>query len=99
VQIGVSDGLFALGALLFVGASVVQMVLLPRSLRYRTDLRPGQSVGQGRSFFWQMNVMDPRHYDSDEGRRFHRKMLTFTGIQLLGGLLIGMGVVVTDTFG
>ncbi|MFL5384489.1 MAG: hypothetical protein ACJ8GN_18365 [Longimicrobiaceae bacterium] len=93
-----SDALFVLGAVVFIGASLVQMLVWhPRSVQYRTDLRPGQSAGEGASWFWQVNVFDPRNYRSEAGRRFYPKLLITACIQLVGIGLMGLAFVFFDS--
>ncbi|HEX6751301.1 MAG TPA: hypothetical protein VF092_28680 [Longimicrobium sp.] len=87
--------LFVIGAAMAVGSVVVQAtILLPRSRQFRTDLRPGQHFGRGRSPFWQLNALNPRNYESPEGRRFYRTLLAATAIQWTGAILMFISLVV-----
>lgn len=52
----------AAGLTAFV-ACVASMVVLVRLRPHRTDLRPEQHIGEGRSAIWQVNAFDPRNYD------------------------------------
>jgi hypothetical protein len=83
------NGLFVVGGLLFLGSAAVQMAVIhPRARTYRTDLRAGRHIGRGRSPFWQVNVLDPRNYDSPAGRRFYRILVGATLLQATGAVLM-----------
>ena len=43
---------------------VAMMIVLVRLRPHRTDLRPEQHFGEGRSAIWQVNALDPRNYDA-----------------------------------
>jgi len=72
--------------------TVVAMTRLNVRLReHRTDLRPEQHFGEGRSWFWQVNVMDPANYDH-VGRK---RVRTLYLLQAMLMLCFVLGVVAT----
>lgn len=85
------ETVLVLGVSLFVVSSAWQMVLIPRSRRYRTDVPANARRGAGSSPFWQVNVYHPRNYQSEDGRRFHRKLAIAVLIQVVGMLLFMTG--------
>lgn len=60
-------------------AGVWALVLLVRLRQYRTDLKPDQHFGEGKSGAWQQNVTDPGNYGS-HGKRLLRWL---SAVQLL----------------
>ena len=90
-------GLFTIAALMVVGSVTANIVyFLPQSRNYRTDLRSGQRIGQGRFPFWQMNVLNRDNYNSPEGGRFHRKMMLVNYVQWIGLFFLFTCLVLLD---
>jgi hypothetical protein len=70
--------------------TVVTMTIVNVRLReHRTDLRPDQHFGEGRSWAWQVNVMNPANYDA-VGRK---RVRTLYLLQALLMLCFVLGVV------
>ena len=71
---------------------VTMHVSLVRLRDYRTDLRPEQHHGEGRSWAWQLNVMNPDNYN----RAGRRRLRVFTLLQLLMlvWFVLGVGLIV-----
>jgi len=67
--------LFGISSFVFAFALLVVLVRLQQ---YRTDIKPGQSFGDGSSPIWQLNVMNPGNY-TEPGRRLLRYLY---GLQL-----------------
>lgn len=72
--------------------SICMMALLARLRGHRIDLGPHQHVGQGRSAFWLVNVLDSRNYDS-AGKRRLRWVSVTQGVWLLCTIAIILGLI------
>lgn len=94
----VLSGVFLVSIATFMVAGVRLSRLIRQSRMYRTDLRPDQSVGHGRSPFWQINVFDSRNYGTPEGKRFHRMLLHTTYVQWIGATLAVFSLVWLSQF-
>lgn len=92
----IDDVVILTGLVMFVGGTIVQLVLIPRSVRHRTDVRPGGNPLSGNYPFWQLNLIDPRNYRGEDGRRFHRNLVIAVVVQLLGGLIYLPGSILLD---
>jgi hypothetical protein len=84
----------AVVVVLELGTLVGQSILLVRLREHRTDLRPGEHFGQGRSPFWQLNVFNAANY-TDEGRRLLRwlpvlQVVWLVSLILAAGFFIGL---------
>ena len=72
---------------LVLGVLVAQCILMVRLREHRTDLRPGEHFGHGRSPFWQVNVFTAANY-TDEGRRLLRSLRVLQVLWLVALLLL-----------
>jgi hypothetical protein len=68
---------------------VATQIVIVRLREHRTDLRPEQHFGEGRSWAWQLNVMNRANYDA-AGRK---RVRTLYLLQALLMLCFVLGVV------
>ena len=69
------------GLLAFIALGMMEIVLVGMLRAHRIDLRPHQGVEAGRSRIWQVNVLDPRNYDS-RGKRLLRWLVLLNVLSL-----------------
>ena len=69
--------------LITFSATIVNVILVVRLRDHRTDLLSRQSFAEGNSRIWEVNVLNPRNYDS-------------RGKRLLGWLFLGIAVQLTS---
>ena len=79
------------GMALFVIASIGAIALPHALVVHRTDIGTRESPYRGQSFLAQLNYMNPKNYD-EHGRRQLRWLYLVTGLQVLGALLIFVGI-------
>jgi hypothetical protein len=65
----------------FLVLSLYEMIFALHLRPYRIDLKPKESIGQGSSIFFQVNVMNPANY-SEEGKVRLRKLYWIEGVRL-----------------
>jgi hypothetical protein len=78
-------GAVAVAALVTV---VAMHIALVRLREFRTDLRPEQHYGEGRSWAWQLNVTNPDNYNPAGSKRLRVFML----LQLLLLIWFALGI-------
>jgi hypothetical protein len=75
--------------------TVITMTIVNVRLReHRTDLRPDQHFGEGRSWAWQLNVMNPANYD-DVGRKRLRTLYLLQALLMLC-FVLGVALAVVE---
>lgn len=72
-----------LAASLLIGPFLVGYILLAQLRLHRTDLKGRQTVFQGSSLFWQLNVFNPRNYNA-AGKKLLRWYIAVQVLQLAG---------------
>ncbi|HEX8318453.1 hypothetical protein [Longimicrobium sp.] len=73
---------FLMAAIAWIAAGFWQLALLPLAQRYRTDLKPGEHFGMGRSPFWQVNVFQASNYSDGQGQEMVRRLRRLRAVQL-----------------
>lgn len=76
------------GAVVFL-AFVTNVILMMSLRRYRIDIGPKQSMGEGKSKVWQRNVFNSLNYDGD-GRRRLRWCYVAIAVQMLAFFRFGV---------
>ena len=87
----VGEKVIWIGIALFVGFGIVGVIMPYKLVRYRTDIRPGQSPFSGASSIVQVNYMSPANY-SEEGRPLLERLYFVTTMQFVGGALFLIGL-------
>ena len=81
-----------LGLLVFIGASTWHVWLMYRLRPHRSDISIHESPGRGASPFAQVNYMNPENY-RPEGRRHVQWFYWSAVMQLVGAVVIGIGLI------